>query len=127
MKIAAVTSDNTTISGHFGRARYYVVVTVEDGQIVHRERRDKIGAPSALSAETIEGGEVQQGGDPHTQLIASIADCDVVLSRGMGQGMYATLQAAGVRVFFTNVLFIDKAIAAYIEGGLEEHPELLHG
>ena len=31
MKIAAITDDGTTISQHFGRAPYYVVVTVEAG------------------------------------------------------------------------------------------------
>ena len=36
MKIAAVTDDGKTISAHFGRARYYVVVTVEDGKVTER-------------------------------------------------------------------------------------------
>ena len=36
MKIAAVTEDNITISQHFGRAPFYVVVTVENGKIVAR-------------------------------------------------------------------------------------------
>jgi predicted Fe-Mo cluster-binding NifX family protein len=43
MKIAAVSDDGTTISAHFGRAPFYVVVTVEDGRIVARETRDKMG------------------------------------------------------------------------------------
>jgi predicted Fe-Mo cluster-binding NifX family protein len=39
MKIAAITDDGKTISQHFGRAPYYLVVTVENGQIVdHTER-----------------------------------------------------------------------------------------
>ena len=43
MKIAAVSDDGTTISQHFGRAQYYVVVTVEDGQLTDHETRDKLG------------------------------------------------------------------------------------
>ena len=43
MKIAAVSEDGMTISQHFGRAPFYVVVTVEDGKIVSREKRDKMG------------------------------------------------------------------------------------
>ena len=43
MRIAAVTEDGITISQHFGRAPYYLVVTVENGKIVGRERRDKMG------------------------------------------------------------------------------------
>lgn len=127
MKIAVVTSDGITINGHFGRARYYLVITVENGQIINREQRDKTGAQPVVQADAIDIGDSQPSGNRHEQLIAPIADCDVVLSRGMGRGMYATLLAAGVRIFLTNVLMIDKAVAAYIEGRLEEHPELLHG
>ena len=43
MKIAAVSEDGVTISQHFGRAPFYVVVTVEDGKIVAHEKRDKMG------------------------------------------------------------------------------------
>ena len=43
MKIAAVSDDGITISQHFGRAAYYVVVTVQNNQIVAREKRDKLG------------------------------------------------------------------------------------
>ena len=41
MKIAAITDDGKTISLHFGRAQQYLVATVENGQIVNRELRDK--------------------------------------------------------------------------------------
>lgn len=48
MRIAAVSEDGVTISQHFGRALSYIVVTVEDGKIVPREQRDKLGhAPFA--------------------------------------------------------------------------------
>ncbi len=43
MKIAAITDDGKTISQHFGRAAHYLVATVEDGKIVNREMRDKLG------------------------------------------------------------------------------------
>ena len=43
MKIAAITDDGQTISQHFGRAPYYVVVTVEDGKVVQHEQREKLG------------------------------------------------------------------------------------
>jgi len=38
MKIAAVSDDEITISQHFGRAPFYIVVTVEDGKIVNMEK-----------------------------------------------------------------------------------------
>ena len=38
MKIAAISEDGATISQHFGRAPLYVVVTVENGKVVSKER-----------------------------------------------------------------------------------------
>ena len=43
MKIAAVSEDGITISQHFGRAPFYIVVTVENKAIISREKRDKMG------------------------------------------------------------------------------------
>ena len=43
MKIAAVSDEGVTISQHFGRAPFYVVVTVEAGQVFASEKRYKVG------------------------------------------------------------------------------------
>ncbi|MCK7517641.1 MAG: hypothetical protein MZV64_07950 [Ignavibacteriales bacterium] len=43
INIAAVTDDGTTISQHFGRAKFYEVLFVENGKVVKRERREKLG------------------------------------------------------------------------------------
>ena len=43
MKIAVITDDEHTISQHFGRAPYYRVATVADGQVIEWQRRDKLG------------------------------------------------------------------------------------
>ena len=43
MKVAVITADGQTISQHFGRAPYYAVFTVEEGQIAAKELRDKMG------------------------------------------------------------------------------------
>ena len=59
MKIAAVSEDGVTISQHFGRAPFYVVVTVEDGKIVSREQRDKLGHAHFAN----EPHEAAHGGD----------------------------------------------------------------
>ncbi|MCX6012209.1 MAG: dinitrogenase iron-molybdenum cofactor biosynthesis protein, partial [Chloroflexi bacterium] len=39
MKIAFATEDRNTISQHFGRAPYYLVVTVEGGKVLKKEVR----------------------------------------------------------------------------------------
>ena len=81
MNIAAVTEDGVTISQHFGRAPFYVVVTVQDGKIISRERRDKLGhAHFASEAHEAHGSDSRGHGfdpisqDRHVRMVASIAD-----------------------------------------------------
>jgi predicted Fe-Mo cluster-binding NifX family protein len=138
MKIAAITNDGKIISRHFGRARNYVVTIVEDEKATRREVREKLGHRdfSSEQEEEREGKPKHRHNQPrgfgageerrHAGMIANIADCDVVLARGMGAGMYHHLQQAGIQPIVTTVADIDEAITAYLEGRLEDHPELLH-
>lgn len=114
MKIAAASNDGTTISAHFGRARYYVVVTVEDGVVVSREQRDR-----SASARDVQG---TAPGSPthHEQALATIADCQVALAREMGSGMYQQLRQAGIRPILTDVVDIDAAVSAFLAGQLRD-------
>ena len=42
-KVAFVSDDGVVLNRHFGQARHYLVVTLEDGQIVGREMRARTG------------------------------------------------------------------------------------
>ncbi len=135
MKIAAVSDDSVTISQHFGRAPFYVVVTVEEGRVIGREVREKMGH-AHFAGEHHHGHE--HGPDPrghgfdaaaqsrHARMIAAIADCDVLLARGMGAGAYESIRQAGIRPVLTDIARIDDAVQAYLKGRLEDHPERLH-
>ena len=134
MKIAAVSEDGVTISQHFGRAPFYVVVTVEDGKIVSHEKRDKMGH-AQFSGETHEGAHGEDprghGFDPaaqnrHTRMAAAIADCEVLLAGGMGAGAYESMKQASIRPIVTDIASVDEAVQAYIEGRLMDHTERLH-
>ena len=134
MKIAAVSDDGATISQHFGRAPLYVVVTVEDGHIVGRETRDKLGH-AQFSGEAGDGAREADprghGFDPtaqdrHARMAVAIADCEVLLARGMGAGAYDGLRSAGVRPLITDIADSDAAVAAYLAGNLPDHVERLH-
>jgi predicted Fe-Mo cluster-binding NifX family protein len=80
MKLAGITDDGRTISLHFGRARYYLVVTVEDGKIAGQELREKAGHHTFAPQEGQgHGGSEPHGFDPasrgkHAQMLAVIAD-----------------------------------------------------
>ena len=135
MKIAAVSDDGVTISRHFGRAQYYVVITVEGGKIVSREMRDKMGH-AQFAGEPHE--EESHGADPrghgfsgaaqsrHARMAAAIADCDMLLAGGMGAGAYESMRQAGIRPVVTDIVVIDEAVQAHLDGKLVDHTEMLH-
>ena len=44
----------------------------------------------------------------------------------MGSGMHRNLTHAGIRPFVTDVADVEQAVAAFVEGRLEERPERIH-
>lgn len=131
-KIAAITDDGKTISQHFGRAAYYLVVTVEDGKIVQRELRDKLGHVHFVNLPHAEEQPGQMHGmDPvshskHLQMAEAISDCEALLCRGMGMGAYESMKAVGIRPVVTDIAEIDDAVMAYIGGYIVDQVERLH-
>jgi predicted Fe-Mo cluster-binding NifX family protein len=132
VKIAAITDDGKTISQHFGRAAYYLVAIVEDGQIVNRELRNKIGHSHFVNHVHIEEQPGQPHGldaashDKHLQMAETIADCEALLCRGMGRGAYQSMQVRGIRPVVTDIADIDEAVMAYVEGDIEDYTDRLH-
>jgi predicted Fe-Mo cluster-binding NifX family protein len=132
MKIAAITDDGNTISQHFGRAQHYLVATVENGEIVGRELREKLGhAQFANDPHPVEKPGQPHGMDPashnrHLQMAEAIADCEALLCRGMGMGAYESMKTCGIRPIVTDIIFIDEAVMAYFEGRIVDLVERLH-
>jgi predicted Fe-Mo cluster-binding NifX family protein len=132
MKIAAVTDDGERISQHFGRASHYQVLTVEDGRIVDRELRDKVGH-NRFAHEGHPSGSAERphGTGPeaqsrHAKMAETISDCQVVLCGGMGMGAYRNLMDLGIRPILTEIEGIQEAAQAYIDGRLIERVDRLH-
>ncbi len=127
MKIALVSNNGTQISRHFGRARSYVVVTIEEGREVTREVRAKpahhghsqhIHGPDEASAH--------EHHHDHDAMLAPIADCGVVIANGIGAPMSQRVRRAGLQLICTPMVSVDEAVAAYLAGTLEDHPDLIH-
>jgi predicted Fe-Mo cluster-binding NifX family protein len=133
MKIAVITDDGKTISQHFGRANYYAVLTVENGQIVQREMRDKLSHKHFANEahdHSHESGE-RHGFDSasqsrHAQMSQAIADCETLICRGMGAGAYESMKERGIRPVVTDIALIDDAAMSYANGELIDHIEKLH-
>ncbi|MBC7256018.1 MAG: dinitrogenase iron-molybdenum cofactor biosynthesis protein [Chloroflexi bacterium] len=131
MRIAFITDDGRTISAHFGRARYYAVLTVENGQIVERELRPKPGHAQFSAQESHGAHDGPHGTDPasqsrHTSMAEAIRDCEALICGGMGYGAYQAMRELGIKPVVTDEVEIEAALRAYLEGHLEDHTERLH-
>ena len=130
--LAVVTDDGTTISQHFGRAKYYEVVYIEDGKVVKKERRDKLGHHNFAQHEPHSHDSNGQHGfdnhshNKHVSMAEAIKDCSYVLARGMGAGAYHSMMQLNIRPIVTDVITIDDAVQAYISGTIINHIEKLH-
>ncbi len=134
MKIAFISDDGKTISRHFGRAAYYVVLTIDDGKVVQREQRPKLSHGHFAGQHEEHhghGAEAGHGFEPgaqerHAGMVQPILDCKTLVAGGMGAGAYASIQGAGIEPIVTDMQLIDDAVASYIAGTLADHPEYLH-
>jgi predicted Fe-Mo cluster-binding NifX family protein len=131
MKIAFITDDEKTISQHFGRAQYYLILDVKNGIIVSRELREKFGHKHYSSEGLRHEGHLGSGLDAashskHQQMAQTISDCDVLICGGMGRGAYQSMQTIGIKPIVTDVLEIETALQLFLEGGLRDQTEKLH-
>lgn len=151
MKIAAITDDGKTISAHFGRAEKCAVIEVEDGKIISQELRDKPGHAGEDHDHEHEhehehenehehehmhlhvqqdshhtGGSHHHGQHRFHEKLAVMEDCQVVLCRGMGNPAYEKLVQAGLEPILTDIVDIETAVQAYIDGTIIDNPRRRH-
>ena len=130
--LAAVTDDGITISQHFGRAKYYEVIFVENNKVVKKERREKMGHHNFANAEhhhhdhNGEHGLDESSHDKHVSMADTIKDCSILLARGMGYGAFQSLAQLDLKAILTDIKNIDDAVQSVIDGTIVNHTEKLH-
>ncbi|MEW6568360.1 MAG: NifB/NifX family molybdenum-iron cluster-binding protein [Chloroflexota bacterium] len=118
MKIVFPTDDGETISALLGMARDYTLVDLEAAHVPRREQRPKLDH---------ENGRHEHGGHRHASImLEAVMDCQVLISRGMGQPAYDHAVAGGLQVILTGERSIGAALAAYRAGRLLSNPRRVH-
>lgn len=129
MKIAFVCDDEHTISAHFGHAPTVIVVTVEDGQAVAREVRDK--AHHGGEPHDHEHGHGHSHGHGHhrhgaAEKFAAMTDCQAMIVRGIGGHAFEYAQQQGMQVYVTDHKTVEAGLKAYLDGDLSHDPNRVH-
>ena len=118
-KIAVPTDDGEVISRHFGQAKYFRVISLEDSLVVDSELREKASHQHGDQSHA-------NGVHPGQQMIAAISDCQVLVCGGMGTPAYDRAEAAGLKVILSSQPSIEEAVQTYLSGTLENEPKLVH-
>jgi predicted Fe-Mo cluster-binding NifX family protein len=127
MKIAFPTDDGRTLSAHLGMARYYRVATLEDGSQPRWEQRPK----PHHAAEKHHTGEAHahargNGHQGARSMFEPVADCELLVCRGMGEPAYDFAVANGWQVILTGEKSIDEALEAQRAGRLVSDLRRVH-
>jgi predicted Fe-Mo cluster-binding NifX family protein len=118
MRIAIASDDSVHIAAHAGRCRSLLIFDV-DGDAAHRieVRPNTFTAHSRGQCDgTQDGG--REGHHGHGTLTAALADCQVLISRGMGPRLVADLDACGIEAVVSTVEQADEAARLFARGML---------
>ena len=132
MKIAFVTDDGQTISAHFGHARYFSFVTMQNGEVTSTEliERDLDGQHNHHHHEHEHGHGQGQGrghGDGGFQAkFMPLKGCDLLVARGMGEPAMNNARSMGADVILTDLKTIDDVLSAIADDSLVHNPRRVH-
>ncbi len=134
IKIAIPTDDGVTISRHFGQARAFLVVTMEEGEIIDQELRELPNAGGHdhhhHHHDHDHGHDHHHhgmGGNPaHMAKFEYVRDCQFLIGGGMGQPAMQRLQAMGLQVALTDHKRIADLLDEVKSGQVKHNPRRVH-
>ena len=105
MKVAIATDDYKNVTGHVGRCRGFLVVTVENGEVKETEERENTFTNHGRGGGQGHGhghhhGEEHKTG--HERLAEGIKDCSHLICHGVGWRLVEDLTKIGIKPIITN-------------------------
>ena len=104
-------------------APFYQVFSVENGEIRDHETREKPHHERHPDHGSNHGHS--HGSGHHQNMLAPIADCQVLICGGMGSPAYAKAEAAGLKVVLTSGE-IRATVQAYLDGKIQSDDRRVH-
>lgn len=104
MKIAVASQNRKNVTGHTGKCRKFWIYGIEA-----RAVKDK----TLLELPREQSFHEHHGAEPHP-----LADVQVLISGGMGEGLARRLASMGIEGLVTTEIDPDQAVAAYLQGSL---------
>lgn len=119
MKIAVASDDGVSIAQHTGRCRGFVIYETADSAATRLEQR--ANGFTAHARGECSGEHTHAPGESHHShgpLVDALADCAVLVTRGLGQRLVADLEARGIQVYLAPGVPADDAAQLFAQGRL---------
>lgn len=128
IKIAIPTNDGKTISRHFGQAKAFLVVTLDNGEITDQELRElpDVGDHAHHHDHNHDHHHGMGGNPAHMTKFNYISDCQFLIGGGMGQPAVQRLNSMGIQVAMTDQKNIADLLAEIKSGQVKHNPRRVH-
>ncbi|MBT3802867.1 MAG: iron-molybdenum cofactor biosynthesis protein [Bacteroidetes bacterium] len=125
MKIAIPSDNGSQISRHFGRAKGFIVFTIEERVIQNEEFVDNRFTGHSQGLHVSHG---HQGGDEHHHshqgILQALENCSIVIAGGMGKRLVTDMKSSNKQVFITKEVIARKAVELFLEDKLDHQDDL---
>ena len=117
MRIAVASDDGVGIAAHTGRCRGFVVFEVSDEKASRVEYRPNTFTAHAQGECRNAPGTAGQH-HSHAALVDALADCRILVTRGLGPRLVADLADQGIAAYVCDLAQADDAAQQYAQGQL---------
>lgn len=130
MRIAVASNDNINVTGHVGKCRGFLIIDVENGEILRKEVRknsftDHVLEKPEESKHSSGHGAGHGNNDGHKRLADGLKDCKYLISHGMGWKLVEDLKTLGIESIVTSELNAETAAIRLEEGKLKMIDDLI--
>lgn len=130
MRIAVASDDNINVTGHVGKCRGFLIIDVENGEILKKEIRKNSFTDHVLGVTDQSHHDNGHGGGHgnnagHKRLAEGLKDCKYLISHGMGWKLVEDIKSFGIEPLVTSEINAERAAILLEEGKLKMKDNLI--
>ncbi|MCW8848736.1 MAG: NifB/NifX family molybdenum-iron cluster-binding protein [Melioribacteraceae bacterium] len=126
MRIAVASDDNINVTGHVGKCRAFLILDVENGEVLNKEIRKNSFTDHALGVkDQSHHGNGHGNNDGHKRLAEGLKDCKYLISHGMGWKLVEDIKSFGIEPLVTSEINAERAAILLEEGKLKMRDNLI--
>lgn len=121
MKIAVASNNKTSVAGHVGRCKGFLIYETDENSILNKNYIDNTFTHHRLHPhEEHQHGHHhgEGGGHSHEKLIQALNGCSALIFQSGGWRLIEELEANSIKTVLTDEKIADDAVTKYLKGEL---------